>query len=182
MRTEFALMIYCSILFAAWTITGDHMANAQIISLTSISIMPGHSLEKIFRAEKSSNPLSLAVHTDSDSTQLGILLTQFGNGTAYKSEPVVNTSFMNEFAFNFTPKADSLYKLKITNYGVQLLNADIKILYLVALGDKVEDTEVNTRIIRFLVVMIFPIILTATIMKYGIWTASTRLKLRRQHS
>jgi hypothetical protein len=57
----------------------------------------------------------------------------------------------------------------------------------VAVGDKVEDTEVqNTRIIMFLVVMIFTTILTATIMKYGIWrnlkTASTRLKLRRQQS
>jgi hypothetical protein len=181
--TKFALITYGVIFSTAWFDIGDYVANAQMISYASFSIMPGQSVEKIFQVEDSRDPLSLIVNADSDMSQLALLISEVSNSSkTHTREPLVNTSFRSEFAFSFTPKVGSLYKLVVTNYDANIVMADIEILYLVPVGDKLDgEISQNIKIIIFFIVIFGSIILTATLVKFGIMGKNKHgVKLRKR--
>jgi hypothetical protein len=87
----------------------------------------------------------------------------------HSREPLVNTSFRSEFAFRFTPKVDNLYKLVITNFDAKTVKANIEILYLVPVAEKLDgDINQNIKTMVFFIVIFSSIILRATLVKYGI--------------
>ena len=146
------------------------MAYAQMISSASFSIKPGQSVEKVFQVNGSSNLLSLNINTDSVVSQLALLISEVSNSNMTpRREPLVNTSFMSEFAFSFTPKVGNLYKLEVTNNDANIVNVDVEILYLVPVSDKLDDKiSENVKIIIFLIVIFGSIILTSISVKFGI--------------
>lgn len=181
--TKLALITCCAIFCAAWLDNEDYVANAQLISSASFFIKPGQSVEKVFQVDGLSNPLSLNVNADSDVSQLALLISEVSNSNkTHGRESLVNTSFRSEFAFSFTPKVGNLYKLVVTNNDAKIVKADVEILYLVPVGDKLDgEMSQNIKIIIFLIVIFGSIILTALSVKFGIMGKYNQgIKLRKR--
>ena len=124
----FALLTFCPIM-------GDSKGKDQG-SFSTYTISPSHTIRKSFLITEP-KAISVTVTTNSDRSQLDMVLTHFAN------KPLLNISFTGPFELDFSPSVGT-YNVVITNQGSESIEAELDVSYLMLISEKASS---NTQFI-----------------------------------